>query len=497
MKQVVGHGFQDLLQEHAGEFRPVGVGIGDRGLVKDVFDPDVLARQQGGAPPEPRGQRDLGFPFLEQRLTDEVVEGAVEISPPVKERFGAAEHPVHLRLVRRPHLLDQRRHRGIGVDDIREHGDQLVAVSGDAAAAHVEVEAGQELAVRTRRHEQGVSHGHCLGQRIVGVRGEYDIDAGDPRGQLAVDVEAVVTEQHDEVDARLAHRVHPLADLVLADAEGPVGDQIPGIGDRRVGIGLADDGDTQSRALEDLHGLEDRLVPGGVPDVAGQERKFQLADEFLNPLGAVGEFPVRGHGLDTQRVHGLDHVRALGFQRRIRTLPGIAAVEQNGLAGALGPDRLDQGRHAVEPADPAVVPAKGHEVLAGERVGLGRTLADSIMVEQLAARKVGRKGACGADADVDGRLAEIDGHQLGVDVGEVEKRDPAQRREAQEVVLGDFLRRRGAAQRSRRAQRRRGHHDLQESTPVKHGSVSPRVCLQKRPFRRPYGLATYSNFRKC
>ena len=186
---------------------------------------------------------------------------------------------------------------------------------------------------------------------------------------------------------------------------------------------------------------------------------------------------MRGHDLHTQRVHRLDHVRAPGFQRRVRPLPRIAAVEQNGLAGALGPDRLDQGRHAVEPADPAVVPAKGDEVLAGQRVGLGRALADSIMVEQLAAREVGRKAACRPDADVDGRLAEVDGHQLRVDVGEVEKRDPAQRLEAQEVVLGDFLCRRGAAQRSRRAQRRRGHHDLQESAPVKHGSVSPRVCL--------------------
>ena len=104
----------------------------------------------------------------------------------------------------------------------------------------------------------------------------------DARGELAVDVEAVVRQQHDELRAVLARLLDLLAQIVLADAERPVRDHPARIGDRRVGQGLADDRDLDAAALDHRDRLEGRLVPFGVADVLGEERKAELFDEFLD-----------------------------------------------------------------------------------------------------------------------------------------------------------------------------------------------------------------------
>ena len=44
-----------------------------------------------------------------------------------------------------------------------------------------------------------------------------------------------------------------------------------------------------------------------------------------------------------------------------------------------------------------------------------------------------------ADAEIDRRLAEQERHELGVDVGDVDERDVADRVEAQQLVLGQAL----------------------------------------------------------
>ena len=64
-----------------------------------------------------------------------------------------------------------------------------------------------------------------------------------PRRELQIDVHAVVREQHDRLRALRARFVDDLLQLLLADAEGPVGDEIARMRDRRVGKRLADDRD--------------------------------------------------------------------------------------------------------------------------------------------------------------------------------------------------------------------------------------------------------------
>ena len=53
-----------------------------------------------------------------------------------------------------------------------------------------------------RRDQQRLADPHHVGQRVVRVPGQDHVDALDARGKLAVDVEAVVGQQHHEVARR-------------------------------------------------------------------------------------------------------------------------------------------------------------------------------------------------------------------------------------------------------------------------------------------------------
>ena len=145
-----------------------------------VLDRDLLARQQGGAPAEARREGDLGVALLEQGLADQVVEGAVEVAAAVEQALGAAEHAPQLGRVGRANALDQRRHLGIRLDDVGEDRDQPVAVVGDLAVLDLEVEPGEELAVRARGDQQGLADLDRGRQGVVGVAGQDHVDPRDP-----------------------------------------------------------------------------------------------------------------------------------------------------------------------------------------------------------------------------------------------------------------------------------------------------------------------------
>ncbi len=172
------------------------------------------------------------------------------------------------------HLADHRRHVGIGLDRIGQHGDEPELVALDAPVAHLEIEPRQELAVAARGDKQGVADLDRRGQRVVRVAGQDHVDALHPAGQLAVDVEAVVAQQHDQIDLVGAQLLDIGRDLLFLDAERPVGDQVARVGDRRVGKRLADHADAQAATLEHSGGLKHRVAPGCLLHVAGEEGNF-------------------------------------------------------------------------------------------------------------------------------------------------------------------------------------------------------------------------------
>ena len=439
VEDIVGNVFQHGFQELAGELQAIDRRICDGGLVVDIVQGDVLSRNQRGAPAETGRQRDLRVALLQQGVADQVVEGAVEIAPAVEQRIRPPDNLIRHRPVRRAQPVQHRFHLRIRRDGVAEQGNQPVAEGRDLAVLHVEVEPRQEFTVGAGSDEQGIPDPHRLRQRIVGMAGQDDIDAVDARRQLAVDIEAVVAQQHDEVGLA-SRRRDRLAHILFSDTERPVFHQVARIGDRRERKGLADHGDAHAAALEIFRAVEDALVPFRVAHIAGQERKFQfLLDDLFHPVGAVGEFPMRRHDIDTKRVHGADHAAAAGLERDVVALPGIAAVEQQRPARPFGADGVDGRRHAVEPAQPPVGTGQLGEIDAGQGIGFGAARLQPVFVQERRAGDVRRQPLDRADAQIDRRFAKIERRKLGVNVGEMQQGHLPYRLEGQQPILRQFL----------------------------------------------------------
>ncbi len=101
------------------------------------------------------------------------------------------------------------------------------------------------------------------------------------------------------------------------------------MGDRHVGECLTDDRDRDAvDRLDDVR-LEHRIAEVGGAHVLGDEidAAGEIAvDDILDPLRAIGEFPVSGHHVDAEQLGGIDHVLAPGPQRGRRALPAVTAV---------------------------------------------------------------------------------------------------------------------------------------------------------------------------
>ena len=140
--------------------------------------------QQRIAPAEARRQRDLGVALGEQRVADHVVERAVEVAAPIKQRFRPADDLAQHLLVRRADRGDLRGHLGVRRNRVGEDRDELVAIVLHLAAAHVEIEPRDELAVAARGDQQRLADLDHVRQRVVGVPGQDHVDAA-ARGRRA------------------------------------------------------------------------------------------------------------------------------------------------------------------------------------------------------------------------------------------------------------------------------------------------------------------------
>ena len=147
-----------------------------------------------------------------------------------------------------------------------------------------------------------------------------------------------------------------------------------------------------------------------------------------------------GHGIWLEQLHALDHVHAVGLQRCIGTLPGVAAVkEQHLVVAAIGADRLDQRRRAVEPAELAVCPRQVDIIDHGVGIGIGAALLDIEVIEEFLRNQVRRNAGIGANPDVGVRRTEVDRLELGMAVGEMQQRHLALGIELQQIILRQLL----------------------------------------------------------
>jgi hypothetical protein len=117
------------------------------------------------------------------------------------------------------------------------------------------------------------------------------------------------------------------------------------------------------------------------------------------------------------------------------TLPGIAAIEQQAAPGALRPDRLDDGRHAIRPAHGAEAPGEVGKIQIGQRMGEGRVPRQAEFGQKSLPGDMGQPAARFADANLRRSFAEEHRHQLAVQIRHMDQRDLAERRKAQQFIL--------------------------------------------------------------
>ncbi len=228
--------------------------------------------------------------------------------------------------------------------------------------------------------------------------------------------------------------------LRLLDAEGEIGHEALRVRDRDIRKPLADDADLDPAGFADRVGAKDRLVPVELLAVVADEVALEesaalaVAEELLDPVDAVGEFPVRGENLDSELVHDPDHVLAARPESGRRALQGVAAVEEDRLARPFRAGVLDQRRHVGVAAHAAVARRERGEIHAGHGVGLGRAPGERVGLEKRLAREIGRTAGFVSDPDERVGLAVVDGQERRVRIGHVEQGDVAERLEREEPV---------------------------------------------------------------
>ena len=272
----------------------------------------------------------------------------------------------------------------------------------------------------------------------MGVAGQDHVNALDAADHLAVDVKAVVRQTNDKIDAVGADLVHHFLHPLLADAKAVFGEHPFRVGDGHVGESLPDHGNPQAALFENLVGLEGRFVPFGVKDVGAEEGEGQRIDQFFDPLGAKGPFPMAGHRLYPKGVHHVDHVLTLGHERGHGAMPGITAIQKDAVRSR-GADRLDHGRHAVHAAHLAIGLSQRVEILIGQRVGFRAGRDDVEHLQEIRPRHMRRLALGLADAQVDLGFTKPDRFDLCVNVGDVDQRNVTEIIELQQLVLGQGL----------------------------------------------------------
>ena len=236
----------------------------------------------------------------------------------------------------------------------------------------------------------------------MGVAPEDDVDSCDPPRELEVDVHAVVREQRHDLGAFAPRFVHGALQAPLLDAELPVGDETARMGDRRVRERLADHGNRNAAQAADRVRLEHRVAEIAGLDVLREEldppRKIPF-DDFLDARGAVGELPMSGRDIHAEQLLRLDHVLPSRPQRGRRSLPGVAAVEQEARA-ALCAQLLDERGKMGEAAHFSVPLRRSRKIEVSKGVRFAAARPDSIAPEKGSTDQMRRKVAALPGAEI-------------------------------------------------------------------------------------------------
>ena len=110
------------------------------------------------------------------------------------------------------------------------------------------------------------------------VTRQNNVDPFDAAGQFAVDVEAVMRKQDNELCTLFPRFIDDFLHTLFADTKAEIGEHPTGIGNRHIGKRLTDDGDLHAVLLEHFHRLKRRFVPFLVVDISAEEWEWQVFD---------------------------------------------------------------------------------------------------------------------------------------------------------------------------------------------------------------------------
>jgi hypothetical protein len=208
--------------------------------------------------------------------------------------------------------LGERLECGVGAPPLGQHLDQASVVGDDAVVGDAQVEAAQVLGVAARLHDQDAADQARLAGAAVGVAADDHVQPrpGQVAGQLLVDVEPVVGEQHQQVGLRVQfgdpapdHRalvVQPQARH--AHVRGHL---------EELGAGHADHAHAQAAALEDHGLLREHQLAALVAQVQGHDRPGGAGGQAAGVVAALVEVVVADRpGVDTQQVEHVDPTAA-------------------------------------------------------------------------------------------------------------------------------------------------------------------------------------------
>ena len=202
--------------------------------------------------------------FTEQGVADQLIYGTRKIAAAIEQLVGGCNLVRPRCRLRAAHLVDQRGHCRVGLQQFRKHRQQPVAEIADFSFYEIKVEHAQKFSVGAgighERDAAGALDGDGLRNGIMGVAAEDDVDAGDARGKLEIDIHAVMRQQHDRIDLVIvAQAIDQLLQFLVADAEFPVRRRALRVCDWHIGKGLPDHGHAiTAEFLDDVPDLNTR-----------------------------------------------------------------------------------------------------------------------------------------------------------------------------------------------------------------------------------------------
>ena len=213
----------------------------------------------------------------------------------------------------------------------------------------------QELAVGTSVGNEGLTALVFDNARrrypIMSVTTENYINPAHHGCHFQIHIHAIVREHHDHIRFFiLTHGIDDRLHIRITNTKCPVRDKTTRVGNRCIRECLSDHRHAYPIHVLDDIGLERPLgifiKALKVCELIIKSRiiadKNILADEITLEVTDIGnhffvqisEFPMAGHDIDTQVVTGTNHVLATSPVSRTGTLPGVPAVQQQGLVDA-------------------------------------------------------------------------------------------------------------------------------------------------------------------